>query len=500
VSSSVTAAQPGQQQPGELASPATRTGLAMVVVMTGVLITAVDTTIVVLALPTIERDLRVSLASVVWVVIGYLLVITLLATQVGRLGDMFGRVRMYEAGFAVFVLGSLLCAVSWNEAAIIGFRVLQGIGGAFVTANSGAVIAELYPPERRGKAFGYNSVGWSVGAVLGIIMGGLIVTYVSWRWIFWINVPIGVAALALALRVLRQRGERNSRHLDVVGMVTLGLGLFGVLWAMTRLATGELTASVIGFVLGGVALLAAFVVVELRQSEPMLDLSLFKVPTMAPSLLASLFQGLGNFATLFLVIMYLQGARALTPIHASLLLIPGYVIGSAIGPFAGRLADRVGPVIPATAGLAAQVVALAVYAQLSVTSGLWLVVLGSVINGAGASAFFPANSAAVMKASPRAVLGISSGMLRTFGNIGMVFSFSTAILIASQSISRGLAFAIFVGSTSLRGDLAAAFTTGLHAAFYTSMGFMVLAALLSAARAGSHARRKPARALPERAG
>ena len=477
MSSSVTRAPAGQQ-----ASPATHTGLAMVVVMTGVLITAVDTTIVVLALPTIERDLHVSLTSVVWVVIGYLLVITLLATQVGRLGDMFGRVRMYEAGFAVFVLGSLLCALSWNEAAIIGFRVLQGIGGAFVTANSGAVIAELYPREKRGKAFGWNSVGWSIGAVLGIILGGLIVTYVSWRWIFWINVPIGIGALALALRVLRHRSERTSRHLDLIGMGTLGLGLFGVLWAMTKLATDDLTGSVVGYLVGGVVLLAVFVVVELRQSDPMLDLSLFKIPIMAPSLLASLFQGLGNFATLFLVIMYLQGARGLTPIHASLLLIPGYVVGSAIGPYAGRLADRLGPVIPATTGLAVQVVALAVYAQLSVSSGLWLVVLASIINGAGAAAFFPANSAAVMKASPPAVLGISSGMLRTFGNIGMVFSFSTAILIASRSISRGLAFAIFVGSTSLHGDLAAAFTTGLHAAFYTSMGFMVLAALLSAVR------------------
>jgi EmrB/QacA subfamily drug resistance transporter len=464
----------------------------MVVVMTGVLITAVDTTIVVLALPTIERDLHVSITSVVWVVISYLLVITLLATQVGRLGDMFGRVRMYEAGFAVFVLGSLLCALAWSEPAIIGFRVLQGIGGAFVLANSGAVIAELYPPERRGKAFGWNSVGWSVGAVLGIVLGGLIVTYLSWRWIFWINVPIGVGALALALRVLRHQSARTSRYLDLAGMALLGLGLFGVLWAMTKLATDELSWSVLSYLAGGLVTLAVFVLVELRQSEPMLDLSLFKIPTMAPSLLASLFQGLGNFATLLLVIMYLQGPRGLTPIHASLLLVPGYVVGSAIGPYAGRLADRVGPVIPATAGLAAQVVALLVYAQLSIASGLWIVVLGSVINGAGASAFFPANSAAVMKASPRAVLGISSGMLRAFGNIGMVFSFSTAILIASRSISRGLAFAIFVGSTSLHGALAVAFTAGLHAAFYTSMGFMVLAALLSAIRLGSAPAREPA--------
>jgi MFS family permease len=130
----------------------------------------------------------------IWVVIGYLLVITVFATQVGRLGDIFGRVRMYEAGFAVFVLGSLLCAVAWDEGSIIGFRLVQGLGAALVSANSGAVIADLYPREERGRAYGYNAVGWSFGAVLGILLGGVIVTYLSWRWIFWINVPIGFRA------------------------------------------------------------------------------------------------------------------------------------------------------------------------------------------------------------------------------------------------------------------------------------------------------------------
>ncbi|MFZ2055862.1 MAG: MFS transporter [Acidimicrobiales bacterium] len=483
-----TAARQGAEgQPGITS----HTGLAMVVVMTGVLITAVDTTIVVLALPEIERGLHVALSTVIWVVIGYLLVITLLATQVGRLGDMFGRVRMYEAGFLVFVLGSLACALAWNDAAIIGFRIVQGIGGAFVTANSGAVIADLYPLERRGRAYGYNSVGWSLGAVLGIVVGGLIVTYISWRWIFWINVPIGAAALLLATRVLHEHGERARRHLDLVGMVTLGLGLFGVLWAMTTLATSSFDASVAGYLIGGVVLICAFVLVELHQAEPMLDLSLFKVPTLAPSLLASLFQGLANFAVLFLVIMYLQGPRGLSPIHASLLLVPGYVVGSGVGPYAGRLADRFGPVLPATVGLGVQVVALFIYAHLSLSSGLWLVVVASVVNGVGASGFFPANSSAVMKASPPQMFGISSGMLRTFANIGMVFSFSVAILVASRSISKHLAFAIFVGTTSLHGHLAAAFTTGLHAAFYASMGFMALAAVLSATRV-RHARGRSA--------
>lgn len=470
---------------GGQAPMASRAGLAMVVVMTGVLITAVDTTIVVLALPEIRQALHVALSSVVWVVIGYLLVITLLATQVGRLGDMFGRVRMYETGFLIFILGSFACALAWNEPSIIGFRVLQGVGGAFVTANSGAVIADLFPRERRGRAYGYNAVGWSIGAVLGIVLGGLIVTYVSWRWIFWINVPIGAAALALATRVLRDTADRASRHLDIAGMLTLGVGLFGVLWAMTRLATTSFDATVTGYLAAGLALLVAFVLIERRQAEPMLDLSLFKVPTMAPSLLASFFQGVANFSVLFLVIMYLQGPRGLSPIHASLLLVPGYVGGSAIGPFAGRLADKFGPVIPATAGLAIQVVSLLLYARLSLTSGLWLVVIASVINGIGASAFFPANNSAVMKASPPAVFGIASGMLRTFANVGMVFSFAMAILIASRSISKSLAFAIFVGTTRLHGALAAAFTTGLHSAFYASMAFMVIAAALSASRARS---------------
>ncbi len=459
-----------------------RRGLAMAVVMTGVLITAVDTTIVVLALPEIERGLHVALASVIWVVIGYLLVVTLLASQVGRMGDMFGRVRMYEAGFVVFIVGSALCALSWNEASIIAFRLLQGVGGAFVSANSGAVIADLFPPHERGRAYGFNGIGWSMGAVLGIVLGGLIVTFISWRWIFWINVPIGIAAVSLALRVLHDTGNRQHHRLDLVGMVMAGLGLFGVLWGVTNLSTHSLDSSLVGFLVGGVACLALFVVIEHRQAEPMVHLSLFRVPTMSPSLLAALCQGLANYAVLFLVIMYLQGPRGLSPLHASLLLVPGYLIGGAIGPFSGRMADRVGPVIPATLGLLVQVVALFLYAHLGITTGLWLVVVASVVNGIGSSSFFPANNSAVMKASPAESYGISSGVLRTFQNTGMVFSFSMAILIASRSIPRHIAFAIFVGTAKLHGHVASVFTAGLHSAFYASMGFLVLAAVLSATR------------------
>lgn len=151
-----------------------------------------------------------------------------------------------------------------------------------MSANSGAVIADLFPPERRGRAYGFNAIGWSVGAVLGIVLGGLIVTYISWRWIFWINVPIGAAAVLLALRVLHDRGERRRHRIDLLGMVTGGLGLFGVLWAVTELATRSLDATLIGYLVGGVVLLGVFVLVERSQPEPMVRLSLFAVPAISP--------------------------------------------------------------------------------------------------------------------------------------------------------------------------------------------------------------------------
>jgi EmrB/QacA subfamily drug resistance transporter len=454
----------------------------MIVLMSGVLMTAVDTTIVVLALPEIQRSLHVALSAVVWVIISFLLVITLLATQVGRLGDMFGRVRMYEAGFAVFVLGSALCALAWDEVSIIVFRVIQGIGGALIMANSGAVIADLYPRERRGRAYGLTSVGWTIGAVLGVVLGGLIVTYISWRWIFWINVPAGAVAIAVALRVLHDRGERTRQRLDPLGMVTLGLGLFGILWAITKLANGPFDAQTAGYLIGGVVLIGVFVLIEARVPAPMLPLRIFKVPTMSASLLASMFQGLSSFAVLFLLLMYLQGPRGLSPLNASLLLLPGYVLSAGGSLYAGRLADKRGPVLPATLGLAMQVVSLVLYAQLTNSTPLWWIVCIGIINALGASLFFPANSSAIMKAAPPDMFGIASGMMRTFANVGMVFSFSVAILVASRSISRELAFAIFVGTTSLHGQVADAFTTGLHAAFYESVAFMVIAAILSGLR------------------
>jgi EmrB/QacA subfamily drug resistance transporter len=476
--------------------PITKPGLVRLIVIIGVVMAAVDTTIVILALPSMERSLHIALSGIVWVVVGYLLMITITATQVGRLGDMFGRVRMYEAGFLVFIVGSALCAVASNGAMIIGFRALQGLGGAFVTANSWAVLADNFPPERRGRAYGFNAFGWNAGAILGILLGGVIITYVSWRWIFWINVPTGVLALGLAIPLLHDRGHRERHRIDWLGMVTLGIGLFCILWAMVKLATVSFSGEVQAALAVGVAFLVLFAFIERSVKQPMVSPSMFRIPTMTATLLASFFQAIGNFAVLFLVIMYLQGVRGLTPLHASLLLVPGYLIGGAFAPYSGRLCDRIGPLWPASVGLTVQIIALAIYAQLGVHTSYVLVVVASTVNGLGGAGFFPANTTAVMSVAPGRAFGTASGLLRTFSNVGMVFSFAVAILVAARSISKKLAFQIFVGTTSLSHHLRAPFNSGLHAAFYSCMGFMAVAAVLSATRIASR-RRSSAEAAVE---
>ncbi len=469
-------------EPNDAARPTTRPGLVLLIVVIGVVMAAVDATIVILALPTMEHSLHISLSAVIWVMVGYLLVITVTATQVGRLGDMFGRVRMYEAGFLVFIVGSALCAVANNGATIIAFRLLQGLGGAFLTANSGAVLADNFPPERRGRAYGFNAVGWNIGAILGILLGGLIITYVSWRWIFWINVPTGVVALAVAIPLLHDRSPRERQRIDWPGMAALGTGLFLILWAMVRLSTASFEGGEAAALVAGAALLVVFAFIERTVGDPMVNLSIFRIPTMPSALLAAMFQAIGTFAVLFLVIMYLQGVRSLSPLHASLLLVPGYVIGGLLAPIGGRLADRVGPIWPATVGIAIQIAALLAYAQLGVHSPLVIIVIAAAVNGIGGAGFYPANTTAVMAVSPGRAFGTASGLLRTFSNVGMVFSFAVAVLVAARSISKRTAFQIFVGTTSLPHHLRSTFNSGLHAAFYSSMAFLVVATVLSAGR------------------
>jgi EmrB/QacA subfamily drug resistance transporter len=469
--------------------------VAITVVMLGVTMSGIDTSAVVLGLPVMMRDLSSDLVSMVWVIMAYLLVITILGTQVGRLGDMFGRVRMYNLGFASFTFGSLLCGLSASGPQLIGFRVVQGLGGSLIYSNSGAIIADTFPQNERGKAFGITGTGWSLGAILGILVGGAFVTFLNWRYIFFINLPIGIVATTVGFLMLSERSPRIRAKFDIIGMVILGTSLFFLLLGMTNITGSGFVPEYVVEVAAGVVLLPAFVAYERRYSSPLLDLSLLKQRVLTASIFAAFLQSLASFAVLFLVIMYLQGPRDMTPWNASLLLIPGYVLGGMIAPVAGRLSDRMGARVVASAGLALQACGFLVYLTLGLTTSTYVVVVGAILNGAGSSSFFPANNSAVMASAPSRAYGVVSGLLRTFSNVGMVCSFAVALLVASLSIPRQMAFEIFLGVGRIQGSLSSAFVTGMHAALAGSISVIIVALILSVLR-GKEARtvRSPAAA------
>ncbi len=446
------------------------------------MLAAVDTTIVVLALPVMRGALHTGMASLIWVIMAYLLTVTVLSTQVGRLGDIYGRVRMYNLGFLVFTIGSLLCGLSQSAPQLIVFRVVQGVGGALIASNSGAIIADAVPPASRGRAYGITSIGWNVGAVLGILLGGVIITFFGWRDIFFINVPLGAIALWISIRTLREKGRTASHQLDVPGVVLLGGGLFLALLALTQSASSGWTSAGVLELAGGVLALVGFTLWERLIPEPVLQLAILRQRVLAASVLAAFFQGLGGFAVLFLVIMYLQGVRGLSPFDASLLLVPGYVLGGVIAPYAGRLSDRLGARTPASIGLALQIVAFVIYSTLGLTTPLVVVVVAALANGVGSGFFFPANNSAVMANAPSHQYGVASGLLRTFSNVGMVASFAVALVAATAAIPRAYVFAIFLGVSQLNGALATAFVSGMHNALILAAILIAVALALSVLR------------------
>ena len=370
--------------PGANSQPLTARGverphyqsIALVVVLLGVMMTAIDTTAVVLALPVMTSDLHSDILTTVWVIISYLLVLTIFGTQVGRLGDMYGRVRMYNTGFAIFTIGSLLCGLGQNGVEVIAFRLIQGLGGALVFSNSGAIIADTVPEARRGRAYGLTGIGYSIGAVLGILVGGAIITFVSWRFIFFINVPIGIAAVIIGYLVLKDRSPRVQMKIDTLGMGLLGSGLLLFLFALTEITGTGLSIRSDLELLVGFLLMVGFVFWERSYSAPLLDMSMFRTRVFSASVFASFFQGLSSFAVLFLVIMYLQGVRGLSPFAASVLLIPGYILGSVTGPLAGRASDKYGARVIASAGIALQAVGIVIYSTLDLNTALSIVVIG----------------------------------------------------------------------------------------------------------------------------
>ncbi|HTY15417.1 MAG TPA: MFS transporter [Methanoregulaceae archaeon] len=452
--------------------------IVLFILMLGTLMGSLDSTIVILAFPTISQSLHSDLLTTIWIILIYLLVVAVCTTQLGRLGDSFGRSRMFNAGFGIFTLGSLFCGFSPDIHLLIGSRAVQAFGGALMQANSGAIVADTFTPNVRGKAFGYISLGWTAGAMLGIVLGGIITTFVGWEYIFFINVPIGIFATVIGYYYVTDT-IRIPRKLDTGGMILLGLSLALLSYAAVDYAGQGTSVTNIVIAMTGTVTGIMFILFEIYTENPIINFDSLKNRVLKYSLLAAFFIALGYISVVFLITMYLQGIRALTPLDAALLLIPGYVAGSLLSPFMGRMSDRYGARVLATAGAGIMIIATVVYLTLSIDTPFSVVLIASGISGIGTAMFFPANNSAVMANAPPGEYGGISGVLRTVQNIGILGSFVLAITVAAASIPRTVAFEVFLGTRSLVGGVSLSFVRGIDAALVTSIIIMSFAMVMS---------------------
>ncbi len=454
--------------------------VALFIVLIGVLMAAIDMTIVILALPTIDFHLHSSYLSSIWIILVYLLILAIFSSQVGRIGDRYGRAKLYKYGLVVFTLGSALCGFAPNVNFLIGSRILQALGGVLIGTLSSAVIADHFEPHERGRAFGYTAIGWNFGAILGIFLGGFLTT-IDWRLIFFINIPIGFVIILFAIYKLHDVVKPKKEPLDLVGSVILGVGLLILsLSAVFSMFEGITSKEIMLFVLSFIIFMI-FILWEKKNKFPTIDFSLFKNRLFSFSILASMFQAIASFAILFILILYLQGVRGLNPFVSSLYLLPGYFLGAFVAPKMGKLSDRIGARIPATVGLVFIIIGYIFYSLfLGYSSPIYYVALITILTGIGSAMFYPANNSAIMANAPKDKYAMASGLNRMLGNIGMVLSFVIALTVISASIPRNTAFAIFSGSSiSLTSMQSIAFIKGMDAALLASIIIVLIAMVMS---------------------
>jgi MFS family permease len=439
----------------------------------GVFMALLDSSIVIISLPAIFRGIHLdplqpsNIGYLLWMLMGYLVVTAVLVVTFGRLGDIFGRVRMYNAGFFVFTVGSALLALTpMNGAAgalwLIGFRVVQGIGGALLMANSAAILTDAFPPNERGMALGVNMVAGIAGSFVGLIAGGLLAD-IHWRLIFWINVPFGLFGTVWAYRKLHEVARRAVAKIDWLGNVAFAVGLIAILIGITYgiqpyggHTMGWTSPFVLTCLLGGIALLYAFFEIERRVNDPMFDFDLFKIRSFTAGNFAGLLGAISRGGLQFMLIIWLQGiwlplhgySFERTPLWAGIYLLPmtaGFLIS---GPAAGWLSDRYGARFFATGGMLLSALAFALMMLLPANFGYPVFATLLLIMGISAGMFAAPNTAAIMNSAPPKQRGEASGMRATFANSGTVLSIGVFFSLLILGLAASLPHTLYSGLTS----------------------------------------------------
>jgi MFS family permease len=436
----------------------------------GMLMATINASILLIALPDIFRGIHIdplapgNTSYLLWLILGFLVVMAVLMVSLGRLGDIYGRVRMFNLGFAVFTLFSILLSITWMHGSagalwLILMRVGQGVGGALIFANSSAILTDAFPQDERGLALGVNSIAAIAGSFLGLVLGGVLAP-VSWRLVFLVSVPIGIVATFWAYHSLRELGERRPARIDWWGNATFALGLIGVMVAITYgiqpyggHTMGWTSPLVLSSLLSGVVLLLAFCLIELRVAEPMFHLDLFRIRAFAAGNLAALLAAMGRGGLQFILIIWLQGiwlpehgySFARTPLWAGIYMLPliaGFLVA---GPASGYLSDRFGARPFATGGMILAATSFLLLILLPVDFGYVWFALILLLNGVGMGLFSSPNSAGVMNSLPANQRGAGAGMLATFMNSASVLSIGVFFTLMIIGLASGLPNALHDG-------------------------------------------------------
>ena len=402
--------------------------VALSVTGVGLFMACLDTTIVVIGLPAILQNLHANIVYGVWIVTGYTLMMTILPVLLGRLADLYGRVRLYNLGFAVFTVGSLLCALSRTGEQLIIFRFLQGLGAALLFANSAAIITDAFPKGELGMGLGTNIMAGNLGSIAGYTLSGVMITYFGWRSIFLINVPIGIFGTIWGYVRLKEIGVKPlGQKFDYAGSILYCIGLATILLALT--IGNPASGRNIAILVGGIAFFVAVIFVELKQKHPTLDLTLFKIRLFAAGTLTSFLNSIAFTSGPFLRSLYLQLILGYSALKAGVLLIPMEIVILVLSPISGRLSDRYGTRVLGSAGLALNAAALIWFSTLNEKSTYGAVLISLLLLGVGMALFASPNISSVMGSVPPEKRGVASGIRMTISQTAGVLSVPFSLLL-----------------------------------------------------------------------
>lgn len=395
----------------------------------------VDTTIVNVALPAIQQDLRIDITELEWTVNAFLLVYAAFLLTGGKLADLLGRKRLFLFGLAVFTVSSLACGLADTGGILIGARAVQGLGAALMLPATQGLIAANFEPRERGMAYGIWAAVSMFGLSLGPLIGGLLIDGLDWRWIFYVNIPFGGAAFVFAAIILREsRDTSTEQRLDIAGLLTSGIALFALVFGLVEgNRYGWTSSTVIGaFGVTAVALML-FIVFEWRQRAPMLKLSLFRNRTFTGANVTGLLVMLALLGVLFFVSIYLQAVLGYSAVEAGAMFLPMTLLMMALSPVAGKLSDAIGPRWPITIGMTLLGVSLVLWSRLDLSSGFWDMLPGLAVGGAGLGLVMSPTTTAAIGSLPVGSAGVASGVVNTFRQTGGALGVAImgAILVSS---------------------------------------------------------------------